>query len=176
LAAFFVIEQLTALDNPADLASLSEVLIDCVEGGASVSFMSPLSRARAESFWLGVVASAAAAERVLLVARNAERQITGTVQVLLSQPENQPHRADIAKLLVHRSARCQGVAAALMGGADDYARAAGKTLLVLDTATGGGAERLYQRLGWIQCGMVPGYALWPQGGLCSTTLFYKCLS
>jgi GNAT superfamily N-acetyltransferase len=172
----FTIQQITALATPDDLPALSELLIDCVEGGASVSFMQPLTPTKADAFWLGVISSAAAAQRVLLVARNHAGRIVGTVQVITSQPENQPHRADISKLLVHRSARCQGIAAALMDAADVAARAAGKSLLVLDTATGGGAESLYQRLGWIQCGMIPDYALWPQGGLCATTLFYKSLS
>jgi GNAT superfamily N-acetyltransferase len=112
----------------------------------------------------------------LLVAEDGAGAIVGTVQVLLVMPENQPHRGEIAKLLVHPRARRQGIGAALMAAADEAARAAGKTLLVLDTVTGGDAERLYPRLGWQRCGVIPDYALWPQGGLCSTTVFYKALA
>jgi GNAT superfamily N-acetyltransferase len=174
-----VIEQvsLSAL-NPQEakhqVAALSEVLMDCVEGGASVSFMSPLSRERADAFWRGVAEGVAAGERILLVARDRrDGQIIGTVQVVLKQPENQPHRADVAKMLVHRRARKRGVGAALMRAAEDAARVAGKSVLVLDTVTGGDAERLYARLGWMKAGIIPNYALWPEGGFCDTTVFYK---
>ena len=116
----------------------------------------------------------AAGERALLVAEDA-RGLCGTVQLALDQPENQPHRADLSKMLVHRRARRQGLGAALMRAAEATARECGKTLLVLDTVTGGEAERLYERLGWERVGVIPGYALWPQGGLCSTTVFYRNL-
>jgi GNAT superfamily N-acetyltransferase len=118
------------------------VLIDCVEGGASVSFMAPLSQERADGFWQGVAEGVAAGERILLVAEDRAGGIVGTVQVVLRQPENQPHRADISKMLVHRRARRQGIGAALMQGAEDAARGAGKTVLVLDTVTGSDGERL----------------------------------
>jgi GNAT superfamily N-acetyltransferase len=101
--------------------------------------------------------------------------IVGTVQVVLAMPDNQPHRADVAKMQVHRRARRRGLGAALMRAAEAAAREAGKTLLVLDTVTGGDAERLYARLGWQRCGEIPGYALWPHGGLCSTTVYYRVL-
>jgi len=159
----------------AHVPALAEVLIACVEGGASVSFMHPLTRERAEGFWRGVTEGAARGDRVLLVAEDGADTIVGTVQVLFSMPENQPHRGEIAKLLVHPRVRRQGIAAALMDAADEAARAAGKTLLVLDTVTGGDAERLYPRLGWQRCGVIPDYALWPRGGFCSTTVFYKHL-
>ncbi|MES2047263.1 MAG: GNAT family N-acetyltransferase [Pseudomonadota bacterium] len=164
---------LPALTIPGDIAALCEVLIDCVAGGASVSFMQPLSRAKAEDFWLGVAKSVGLGERALIVARDSAAHIVGTVQVILRQPENQPHRADISKLLVHRNARSHGLGAALMGGAELAAKTAGKRVLVLDTATGGGAESLYERLGWQLCGRIPDYALWPNGGLCATTIYYK---
>jgi GNAT superfamily N-acetyltransferase len=154
-----------------EIRGLSDVLIDCVEGGASVSFMLPISRATAESFWRGVAAGVATGERIALVAEDA-MGIIGTVQIIIAQPENQRHRADIAKMLVHRRVRRRGVGAALLAAAEDVARAAGKTLLVLDTASGD-AERLYAKLGWQRCGVIPGYALWPQGGLCDTTFFYR---
>ncbi len=168
-----MIRQLTTLSD-ADIAGLADVLHDCVEGGASVSFMLPLTRERARAFWQGLAADVARGRRLLFVARDAEG-IVGTVQVILSQPENQPHRADIAKMLVHRRGRQRGLGAALMRVAEDGARAAGKTLLVLDTATGSNAERLYERLGWQRVGVIPDYALWPQGGLCATTVFYRRL-
>jgi GNAT superfamily N-acetyltransferase len=156
-----------------EIRGLSDVLIDCVEGGASVSFMLPISRATADSFWRDVAASAAKAERIVLIAEDAAG-IIGTVQIIIAQPENQPHRADIAKMLVHRRARRRGVGAAILAAAEDAARSAGKTLLVLDTASGD-AERLYARLGWQRCGVIPGFALLPQGGLCDTTVFYRAL-
>lgn len=163
--------------GPADAAkhvpALAELLIACVEGGASVSFMLPLSRDRAETFWHGVLEGAARGERVVLVAEDESGAVLGTVQVILSMPENQPHRGDIAKLLVHPRVRRHGIAAALMAAADEAARECGKTLLVLDTVTGGDAERLYARLGWERCGVIPDYALWPRGGFCSTTVFYR---
>lgn len=167
------ISRLPALTNSDDITALCEVLIDCVDGGASVSFLQPLSRAKAEEFWLGVAKSTAMGERALIVARDCAEHIVGTVQVILRQPENQPHRADISKLLVHRTARCHGLGARLMAAAELAAKAADKRVLVLDTATGGGAESLYERLGWQLCGRIPDYALWPSGGLCATTIYYK---
>jgi len=137
--------------------------------------MAPLARSKAEAFWRSVVEDVAAGRRSLLVAEDGPRRIVGTVQVVLAQPENQPHRADIAKMLVHREARRRGIGAALMRSAEAAARAAGKTLLVLDTATGGDAERLYERLGWTRVGVVPHYALWPDGRPCATTFFFKQL-
>jgi GNAT superfamily N-acetyltransferase len=156
-----------------EIRGLSDVLIDCVEGGASVSFMLPISRTTADSFWRNVASGVAEGDRIVLVAEDATG-IVGTVQIVVAQPENQPHRADIAKMLVHRRARRRGVGAALLAGAEEAARSAGKTLLVLDTASGD-AERLYAKLGWQRCGVIPGYALLPQGGLCDTTFFYRAL-
>ena len=159
----------------AEVAALADVLIDCVAGGASVSFMWPLARDKALAFWRGVADSVARAERVLLLAQDAAGCVVGTVQMITHQPDNQPHRADIAKLLVHRSARRQGVAQLLMAAIDDVARAEGKTVLVLDTVTGGDAERLYARAGWQRVGEVPHFALTPDGAPCGTTFFYKRL-
>ena len=153
---------------------LADVLIDCVEGGASVSFMHPLTRERAEAFWRRVARGVAAGERALLVAEDAVG-VCGTVQLVLDQPENQPHRADLAKMLVHRRARRQGLAAALLRAAEDTARECGKNLLVLDAVTGGDAERLYERSGWVRVGVIPRYALMPAGGYCDTTYFYRDL-
>jgi GNAT superfamily N-acetyltransferase len=159
--------------DEAELQGLADVLADCVEGGASVSFMLPLSRERAVAFWRDVAAGVARGERALLVAEDAQG-IAGTVQLVLAMPENQPHRADLAKMLVHRRARRLGVGKQLMCAAEDVARESGKTLLVLDTASAE-AEALYARAGWVRCGVIPGFALLPQGGLCDTTVFYRQL-
>lgn len=162
-------------NEPQLAAPLAELLIDCVAGGASVSFMAPLGVAKAQAFWRSAIESATRGERVLLVAEAGDGTICGSVQLLLSLPENQPHRAEVAKMLVHRRARRIGIGAALLRAAEDAARAAQRSLLVLDTVTAGDAERLYTRLGWQRVGVIPGYALWPEGGLCDTTFFYKSL-
>jgi GNAT superfamily N-acetyltransferase len=167
------IRRLAKLEE-SDIAQLAQVLIDCVEGGASVSFMHPLTPARAQDFWRGVAREIETGGRVLLAASDPDG-IVGTVQLVFAWPENQPHRADLEKMLVHRRARGRGIGAALMRAAEAGARAAGKTLLVLDTATGSEAERLYARLGWIRVGSIPGYAQWPHGGFCSTTFYYRKL-
>jgi GNAT superfamily N-acetyltransferase len=111
----------------------------------------------------------------VIVAEDGEGVMLGTVQVVLGQPENQPHRGDVAKMLVHQRARKQGVGAALLAAAEQSARESGKTLLVLDTVTGSDGYRLYARHGWQRVGEIPNYALWPDGGLCPTTVFYKAL-
>ncbi len=165
------IESLASL-GASEVRGLGDVLIDCVEGGASVSFMLPMTRAKADAFWEGVADSVARGECLVLAAFDRQGTITGTVQVLLKQPENQPHRADIAKMLVHRRARRQGIGAQLLHAAESAAARAGKTLLVLDTASAD-AERLYERVGWQRVGEIPDYALWPDGGLVATIVFYK---
>ena len=144
------------------------------DGCALVSFMWPLARAKAEAFWRGVRASMARGECIMLAARDAQGRASGTVQVVLVQPESQPHHGDLCKMLVHRWARRHGIGAALMQAAKAQALAAGKTLLVLDTASAD-AERLYARSGWVACGRIPGYALLPGGEPCATPLFYKQL-
>ena len=166
------VRRVTSLTT-AEMDGLARVLIDCVEGRASVGFMHPLSPPKALAFWQRVARDAASGARALLVAEDAG-EIIGTVQIVLEQPENQPHRADVSKMLVHRSARRRGVGAALMCAAEETARAAGRSLLVLDTASED-AERLYARLGWTLAGVIPDYALWPQGGLCSTSVYYRKL-
>jgi GNAT superfamily N-acetyltransferase len=162
---------LDAAAATAAIGELSEVLVDCVAGGASVSFMQPFSRADAAAFFGKVIASVARDETVLIAAR-LDGRIVGTVQLGIDMPPNQPHRADIKKLLVHRAARSHGIGAMLMMRAEREAKARGRTLLVLDTA-GAEAERLYVRTGWQRVGVVPDYAMWPQGGLCDTTFFWK---
>ena len=166
------VRQLTRV-TPSQCQELACVLIDCVDDDASISFMHPLDKARATAFWTRIAAEVEHGTRLLLVAEDAEG-IAGTVQVALDQPENQPHRADLAKMLVHRRARRRGIGAALMRGAEQVARAAGKTLLVLDTASDD-ARRLYQRMGWQLCGTIPDYALLPRGGLCSASFYYRQL-
>ena len=156
-----------------DIQGLSDVLIDCVEGGASVSFMLPMTMAKARAFWSKAAESAARGERMIFVAEDGSGAIVGTVQVVLDLPENQPHRADLVKMLVHRRARRRGLGTALMRAAEVAARECGKTLLVLDAVTGGDGARLYERLGWVRVGDIPGYALFPQGGLCSATFYYR---
>ena len=157
-----------------EIRGLGDVLIDCVEGGASVSFMLPMTRAKADIFWRNAAASVARGERVVLAAEDADGTIVGTAQVILAQPENQPHRGDVAKMLVHRRARRRGIGAMLLAAAERSAQEAGKTLLVLDTASDD-AERLYERGGWQRVGVIPNYALWPAGGFCATTYYFKPL-
>lgn len=168
------IRRVSALGE-TDVTQLAAVLIDCVDGGASVSFMQSLSRDKAMAFWQGVSDDVARGGRILLVAEDAYG-IVGTVQVVFAQPDNQPHRADVAKMLVHRRARKRGIGARLMRAAEQAARGAGKTLLLLDTVTGGDAERLYSRLGWVFVGIVPDYALWPDGRPCGTSFYYRKLA
>lgn len=168
------IRRLNASEGLPYVGALAEVLLDCVEGGASVSFMPPLPRTAAESFFEKAFLEVQQGERILLAAF-IDSKLVGTVQVLLATPPNQPHRADVAKLLVLRSARGGGVGARLMEQAEEAGRLAGKTLLVLDTATGGSGERLYARLGWTRVGVIPRYALFPDGTWCDTTIFWKWL-
>lgn len=169
------VRRLSADEAQTRAPALAEVLIDCVEGGASVSFMLPISRDTALAFWREVAQGVARGERILLVAEDAQRRVVGTAQLVTAQPENQPHRADVAKVLVHRAARNRGVGQRLMHAIDDVARAAGKSVLVLDTVTGGVAERLYARAGWQRVGTVPNYALMPDGASCGTTFYHKQL-
>src|SRR3984893_3028657 len=162
---------LTVTDE--QIQALAELLIDCVDGGASVSFMHPLPVTKAVEFWRRAADAVVRGERALLVAEDASG-VVGTVQLVLDQPENQPHRADVSKMLVHRRARRQGLGAALLRAAETVARDCGKSLLVLDTASAD-AERFYAKLGWQRCGVIPGFALLPRGGLCDTTYFYRTL-
>ncbi len=171
-----MVRRLTAEEAGERIPDLSAVLIDCVDGGASVGFLAPLGRERADRFWHAVADGVAAGDRMLFVAEERpDGGVVGTVQIVFARAENQPHRADVSKLLVRRSARGRGVGNVLMGAAEAAARAAGKTVLVLDTASGA-AERLYGRLGWRRVGEVPDYALLPDGAPCATTFFYKSLA
>lgn len=167
------IRRLTSV-APAQSEQLANVLIDCVEGGASVSFMLPITREKAGAFWGRVADDVVAGRRVLLVAEDA-LGICGTVQLVLDLPDNQPHRADLVKMLVHRRARRGGVGERLMRAAEVAARECGRNLLVLDAVTNGDAARLYTRLGWVRVGDIPRYALMPDGVECGTTYFYRDL-
>jgi GNAT superfamily N-acetyltransferase len=168
------IRRLDATEAHAQLEALASVLVDCVAGGASVSYMAPFSHEEARGVFEAVATEVEHGRRLLLAAF-ADGLLIGTVQVILALPPNQPHRGEIAKLLVHRSVRNRGIAQRLMERAESEALAAGKTLLVLDTVTGDDAERLYTRLGWTRVGVIPGYALYPDGRPCDTTVFWKAL-
>ena len=168
------IRRLASTDLEEHLDALASVLADCVAGGASVSYLAPFSQADARAEFVEFAAEVEHGRRLPLAAF-AGGALVGTVQVILALPPNQPHRAEIAKLLVHRSARRRGIAQLLMEHAEAEARAEGKTLLVLDTVTGDSAERLYERRGWARVGVIPGYALYPDGRPCDTTVFWKTL-
>jgi GNAT superfamily N-acetyltransferase len=171
---FLVVEirQFTAEEARPYVGALAGVLLDCVQGGASVSFMASFSKADAESFFENILEKIRRGDCILLAAF-ADSKLVGTVQLLTATPPNQPHRADVAKLLVLRSARGQGIARRLMKHVEEVGRLAGKTLLVLDTATGDAAEKLYTNLGWNRVGVIPRYALYPDGTWCDTTIFWK---
>lgn len=168
----YTIARLDADEAAKSVDALAAVLVDCVEGGASVNFMWPFPHERAVTFWEGVVAKVARGEAILLAAKDSEG-ICGTVHLSTAVPENQPHRADVTKMLVHRRARRQGIGEALLREIEREAAAAGRTTLVLDTVTGSDAERLYRRGGWNVCGVIPNYALFPDGRPCATTVFWK---
>ena len=168
------VRRLDGSELRAQLDGLARVLADCVAGGASVSYLAPFSKEDARAAFEVMAAQVEQGDRVLFGAF-ADGDVVGTVQLILTLPPNQPHRGEIAKLLVHRSARRRGVASLLMERAESEARARGKTLLVLDTVTGGPGERLYERLGWTKVGVIPGYALYPDGRPCATTVLYKGL-
>lgn len=154
------------------LEQLAEILHDCVEGGASVSFMWPFDRTEASQYWSEVI-EALGEGRLRLYAGFVDGSLRGTVQLWLDGPCNQKHRGDIRKMLVHRSARRRGLASALMRHAEDEARGLGLSLVTLDTVTGGPAECLYRGLDWRAAGVIPNYAKWPDGRFCDTTVFYK---
>jgi GNAT superfamily N-acetyltransferase len=170
----FEVVSLAAPVADAALDELAGVLVDCVDGGASVNFMSSFSRDEARAFFNKVADGVASRDIVLLAARLGGR-IVGTVQLGLDTPPNQPHRADVKKMLVHRSARGRGIGAALMASIEEEARRRDRWLLVLDTVPGESGHRLYLRAGWQQIGTVPDYALFPDGRLCDTAIMWKRL-
>jgi GNAT superfamily N-acetyltransferase len=168
------IRVLSAEDAERERMSLADTLHDCVAGGASVSFMAPYPLEEAHRWWGGVIASVAA-DKTILLGAYADGVLSGTVQIGLDVPPNQPHRGDVKKLLVHRRARGRGLAIALMTRLEREAKARSLTLLTLDTVTGSNAERLYAKLGWTKAGIIPNYALFPDGTPCATTIFWKAL-
>ena len=169
--------EIVVLEPPigdAVLDQLAAVLVDCVAGGASVSFMSPFSQADGQRFFRKVSAAVASGDTILLAA-TVGGTIVGTVQLALDTPPNQPHRAEIRKLLVHRAARGHGVGMALMARVEREAMRHGRWLLVLDAVPGESGYHLYVKAGWTQSGIIPGYALFPDGRLCDTAVFWKRL-
>lgn len=168
-----VIRELNGAEALVRVDELAEVLRDCVEGGASVGFMLPLAQGRPEAFWHKVAAGVAAGERHLFVAEDEAGRLCGTLSLVVDMPDNQPHRADVSKMLVHRRARRQGVAERLLKVLEAKARELGRTTLVLDTVTGSEASRVYERLGWQRAGDIPNYALMPDGPPCSTSYYFK---
>lgn len=174
MAAALSVEQLDADEATAACDALAHVLFDCVAGGASVSFMASFTLDDSRAFFRDVAAEVGAGKTALLAAR-IDGRIEGTVQLGLAMPPNQPHRADVKKLLVHRSARGRGVGRALMVELEQVARANGRSLLVLDTVRGGAGERLYTNLGWQRTGEIPNYALFPDGRFCDTVIFWKAV-
>ena len=168
------IRRLDAVELGSQLDGLAAVLLDCVDGGASVRYMAPFSHAQARAAFEAVALEVEQGRRLLLAAFAGE-EVVGTVQVSLAMQPNSLRRGEIVQLLVRRSARRRGIARLLMERAEAEALAEGKTLLVLDTVTGDDAERLYERLGWTRVGVIPGYALYPDGRPCDTTVFWKSL-
>ncbi len=161
-------------EGGATLGALAEILVQVVAGGGSVSFMHPLSPDAALAFWRAALQAAGRGERIVLGAFDG-KLLAGTVSLLLACPANQPHRAEIAKLMTRPSHRGRGVALQLMGYAEALASAHCKTLLVLDTASDGGAGSLYESLGYTLAGEIPDYALKPHGGLSGTRIYWKRL-
>jgi GNAT superfamily N-acetyltransferase len=168
------VRRLSAAEAREQLDALARVLADCVAGGASVGYLAPFSQAEARAVYEDYVRDAERGRRIILGAF-LDGELVGTAQLVLSVPPNQPHRADVARVLVHRAARRRGIAQRLMEHLEREARAEGKSLLVLDAVTGGDAARLYERTGWNTVGVIPGYALYPDGRLCDTTVFWKAV-
>lgn len=166
------IEVLDANEASDEIEALAEVLVDCVQSGASLGFMLPYGLDEARLFWCEVTESVRGESTILLVAK-FEGDIVGTVQLGLALRPNQTHRADVMKLLVHRKARGKGISRRLMEALEQEAIKRGRMVLVLDTATGSDAERIYEKFGWSRVGVIPNYARFPNGPLCATTLFYK---
>lgn len=170
------IEQISVDVLRTELADFSQLLTACVQAGASIGFMAPFGLEKAEAFWAGIADKVDAGDRLIWTARDESTgALLGTVQLIIGLPDNQPHRGDVAKLMVSPDARRRGVARQLMLALEDEARARGLRTLVLDTVTGSPADALYRQLGWIEVGPVPDYALFPDGTPCSTTFFYRAL-
>ena len=166
------IRVLAADEAEARLGDLGAILADAVAHGASVNFVAGFTQADGEAFWASMLAGLATGERVLLVAEQ-EGRLVGTVMVIFAQQPNAPHRAEIGKMLVHSSARRRGIGRRLLEAAEEHARRAGRTLLILDTHSDSDGERLYRRCGWTAVGRIPDHSLTTDGRLWPTTVFYK---
>ena len=158
--------------SPEVIAALTNILVETVANGGSVSFMHPLAPEVASAFWTKSLAAAEAGARVVLGAME-DGELVGTVTLLLDCPPNQPHRGEIAKMMTRVSRRGHGIARALMLEAERIARERGRTLLTLDTAAEDGAGPFYEKLGFVKAGVIPDYALKPYGGLCATIIYWK---
>jgi GNAT superfamily N-acetyltransferase len=170
----FEVVRLKGAEVRRRIEEFSSILVDCVEGGAGVSFMPPFGKADAAAFWLSVADDCEAGKRIVIAAL-MDSVAVGTVQIVPVQIPNQPHRAEVAKLLVHRRARRLGIARALMTRAEAEARAVKRSLLTFDTTTGDAAEQLYLSLGYVRAGIIPNYAYMPDGRLIDTSVFYKLI-
>jgi GNAT superfamily N-acetyltransferase len=168
------VRALDAGEVSARLPELVGILVDCVTSGASVGFMNPFGAEEAEAWWRGVTDEVAAGRTILLAAEIAG-ELVGTAQLIPCTKPNQPHRADVAKVLVHGKSRRRGVGSALMATLEAEARRRDLLVLTLDTVTGSSGDGLYSHAGWTRVGEIPDYALWPDGGFCATTMFYKRL-
>lgn len=169
-----MIEELIQPVSAADIEGLALLLLDATAAGASVGFLDGTTLESAAEWWRQSIANSG--ERAIFLVARDDGGVTGTVQLRPAAMPNQRHRADIAKLLVHRRARRQGLGALLMGEIEHRARSAGFTLLTLDTKRGDAAEALYRRAGWTEVGIIPGYALNPDASMCDTVIFYKDVS
>ena len=167
------IERIGSDASASDIRGLAKLLVDAIDSGAGVSFLAGLTEGEAEAWWRSILASLS--ERAVVLIARDDDGVVGTVQLQPAWAPNQPHRADVAKLIVHRRARRRGIGQALMVALEHAARASGFTLLLLDTCKGYEAERLYTSMGWVRVGEVPGFALNPDRTLCDTVFFYKQL-
>ncbi|BAT53313.1 GCN5-related N-acetyltransferase [Nostoc sp. NIES-3756] len=170
----YQIVEIDAVEATSRLPELSEILVDAVTSGASVSFMMPFTVTEAIAYWQSILPAVAQGRTILLVAL-VEGRAFGTVQLSLTTPPNQSHRADVAKLLVHRQVRRQRIARKLMQRIEEVAISQGRTLLTLDTMTNSIAEELYLSLGYVLVGKIPNYAYFPDGLLGDTSILYKHL-
>lgn len=168
------IERLSEEQARPLLPQLVALLQDSVHNGSSVGFLPPLSFEAAEEYWLETLDEVARGKRILLVSSEGA-DVTGAVQLALATKQNGLHRAEVQKLVVHTGFRNRGIARALLGAAEESARAAGRTLLVLDTEQGSVAEKLYEKFGYTRSGVIPHYALSADGSLITTVVFYKLL-
>jgi GNAT superfamily N-acetyltransferase len=168
------IEPLSREPAERDVRDLAALLLDAIDSGAGVSFMPGLSMEAAMSWWRSILAESS--DRAVILAARDDEGIVGSVQLQPAWAPNQPHRADVAKLIVHRRGRNRGIARHLMQALEHAAAERGFTLLLLDTCEGSAAERLYTSMGWTRAGVIPGFALNPDGSLCDTVFFYKSLA